>query len=465
MFPYNLLSLLPSSVLIPLSGLGLKGRKASRLGLNLPPPIKGPGSIWMHALSVGELLSALPLLEALKGRYPDRPLVFSVATQSGMGIARERLKGKADMLFYMPIDLFWNNVRLIRRLSPAAFLLVETDLWPGLLSLLKAAGVPRVLVNGRISPATLKDCMRFRFAARRLYGNLSLCLMQSGMDKERLSAFLDQEEKIIVTGNIKFDRPSPAMRPQERERWLELTGFGSEDLVWVAGSTHRGEEEIILDVFSRLSPKIKGLRLILAPRRQEDCALALRRASDMGLRAMLRSSLPGAGIDVVVLDTIGELERIYGLAALSFVGGSLVPLGGHNLLEPAGQGSPVLFGPHTENFVEMSEMLISSGGAMRVRDGKELASAVTSLLHDRNRRLEMGEKARHAVQANTGAVGRVLYAVERLMAAEEPGTDQKRPNSVLMDSLITGRGKMSRCKACEIPRGEAYIDVRRNDEG
>jgi 3-deoxy-D-manno-octulosonic-acid transferase len=415
-FPYNLISLLAIPVLLPLSMIGLKGRKAARLGLHLPSGFRGSGSIWIHALSVGELLSALPLVAALKERHPQRPIAFSVATASGMRLGEERLRGKADLLFYSPIDLFWNSVRIISRIRPALFVVVETDLWPGLLSTLKAKGVPRLLANGRISPATLSSYRRFPLAARWLYGNLSLCLMQSALDRDRLMQVMDLGEKVIVTGNMKYDRTAPVLSPEERKGWLDLMGFGGDDPIWVVGSIHRGEEDIVLKAYLRVLKAVKGLRLILAPRRQDECQTAVKKASELGLRAVLRSSLPGThGADVVVMDTIGELERIYSLGAVSFVGGSLVPIGGHNLLEPAAHGCAVLFGPHTENFVEMSEMLLSAGGALRVKDGHELASQVEALFLDPERRTGMGERARIAVSANAGAVGRVMEAIDSLL--------------------------------------------------
>lgn len=419
-FPYNLISLPAVPVLLPLSLLGLKGRRAARLGLHLPSGPGRSGSIWIHALSVGELLSALPLVAALKERHPQRPIAFSVATASGMRLGEERLRGKADLLFYNPIDIYWNSVRIINRIRPALFVAVETDLWPGLLSTLKARGVPRLLVNGRISPSTLNGYRRFPLVPRWLYGNLSLCLMQSAIDRDRLGEVVEMGERVVVAGNMKYDRPAPRLGLEERKRWLDLMGFGGDDPVWVAGSIHRGEDEMVLDAYLRVLSSVKGLRLILAPRRPDECQAAVKKATKLGLRAVLRSSLPGSrGADVVIMDTIGELERVYGLGTVSFVGGSLVPIGGHNLLEPAGHGCAVLFGPHTENFVEMSEMLLSAGGAMRVKDWKELASRVEALFLDPGRRRGMGERARIAVCSNTGAVGRVMEAIDSLLGENE----------------------------------------------
>jgi 3-deoxy-D-manno-octulosonic-acid transferase len=337
-----------------------------------------------------------------------------------MKVARERLSDRVDRIFFMPLDLWLNWERLIARLRPSIFLLVETDIWPALLHVLNGKRIPCMLINGRISPSTYRYYKIFSFIVKRIFANFSMCMMQSPIDRERL---MDVKVgcPVVVSGNIKFDRRWERLGTAERSIWLDLMGYSLDDPIWVAGSTHRGEEEIILGVFFRLRKILPDLRLILAPRRMEDCGRAFEIALETGLNPVLRSELPSGDktCDLVILDSIGELERIYGLAAVSFVGGSLVPFGGHNLLEPAAHGSAVLFGPHTHNFAEMADMLISAGGGIRVADGEGLFVSMKSLLLDSERCLEAGRRAEDFVTANSGALSRVSAMIMEYLSREK----------------------------------------------
>jgi len=389
----------------------LKNRRISeRLALKLPSAPLEEGNIWVHALSVGEVVSALPLINALNQKYQDRDVVFTVTTSKGMALARSRLKGKAKALFTMPVDNWWSVRRAVGYVRPSIFILVETDIWPGLVHYLREKGVRTILVNGRISPRTFRSYRMFSFFVQKMLAPFESCLMQSELDRERLLRIGTDPEKVFTVGNIKFDRDWAPMGVKERENRLGLLGLGPENLIWVAGSTHRGEEEVLLGVLGKLMPSFHGLRLILAPRRIEESQDIRNLARNMGLKAVLKTELSKNGhpYDVLILDTLGELGRIYGLGMLSFVGGSLVPLGGHNLLEPASFGCPVLFGPHTHNFVAMSEALIESGGGWRVQDGKELYEAMKTLLKDPDKLSRMGRSAKEFVEKNQGALKRVM---------------------------------------------------------
>jgi 3-deoxy-D-manno-octulosonic-acid transferase len=266
------------------------------------------------------------------------------------------------------------------------------------------------LVNGRISPRTFKSYRRFSFFVRKMFKPFDSCLMQSDLDRERLVSVGIEPNKVITVGNIKYDRDWVAMGQKERRNWSNLLGLQKEDMIWVAGSTHRGEEETLMDVFARLRPSFPALRLIIAPRRIELSGEILRRARSMGLIAVLKTEIlkNNGYYHILVVNTLGELDRIYGIAQVSFVGGSLVPIGGHNLLEPASFGCPVLFGPHTFNFVLMSESLVETGGGLRVQDGEELYEAMKVLLEDAELRSNMGGLARKFVEKNRGALERVV---------------------------------------------------------
>ncbi|MBW2143597.1 MAG: 3-deoxy-D-manno-octulosonic acid transferase [Deltaproteobacteria bacterium] len=394
-------------------GLLLRNRRLlERLALKLSPELLGRGNIWIHALSVGEVISALPLVKALSQKYPDRDIVFTVTTVKGMAIAREELKGKVKALITMPFDSWFCIRRMVRHIRPSVFILVETDIWPALTGYLRKKGIKAILINGRVSPRTFKSYRRFPFFARKMFEPLEFCLMQSDLDRERLlQSGIDFPRKVVTVGNIKFDREWTAMDDRERKDWLNRLRLESGDVVWVAGSTHPGEEEILLNVHKRLCEIYASIRFIIAPRRIERSDEVLRLAQSKGLKSCLKSELSrdgGRNYDVLILNTIGELGRVYGLSKVSFVGGSLVPFGGHNLLEPAIFGCPVIFGQHMHNFVLMSELLLEAGGGWRVLDGEALYEAMDKLLADSETRNRMGGLAKEFVEKNQGALFRVL---------------------------------------------------------
>ena len=397
----------------------LKNRRLlERLAVSLPSGKFGGDNIWIHALSVGEVISALPLVNALLKRYPDKQIVFSVTTAKGMTVAKDELEGKVHTLITMPVD-FWLCIRrIVRFINPSVFILVETDIWPGLLGYLKNRGVKTILVNGRISPRTFNIYRKVPFVSRRLFAPFELCLMQSDLDSKRLLEIgVDPFEKVVTVGNIKFDRDWRAFGEDEHTGLSERLGLGPQETIWVAGSTHPGEEDILIRVFKRLKMSFASLRLIIAPRRIEQSEGILKMIRGTGLTAVLKTRIsPHAGhYDILILDTIGELDRVYGLGTVSFVGGSLVPFGGHNLLEPASFGCPVVFGPYTHNFVLMSEQLIEAGGGWRVYDEEGLCLAMESLLGDDEIRNRMGRLAKEFVENNRGALDRVVSFIDKCM--------------------------------------------------
>jgi 3-deoxy-D-manno-octulosonic-acid transferase len=410
MFLYHFIWTLILVPLFPIFLMVRKGRFSERLALTLPRTSLERGNIWIHALSVGEVISALPLIESLKLHYPDKDIVFTVTTSRGMAVAVAELRSKVRTLITMPIDLWWCIRRVVYYVKPSIFVLVETDVWPGLIDYLSKRGIKSILVNGRISPRTFKSYSRFSFFARKMFKLFDSCLMQSDLDRERLISVGIDPNKVTTVGNIKYDRDWVPMGQEERRNWSNLLRLQHEDLIWVAGSTHRGEDETLMGVFARLQPSFPTLRLIIAPRRIELSREILRHAQSMGLSAVLKTEIlkNNGTYHILVVNTLGELDRIYGIAQVSFVGGSLVPIGGHNLLEPASFGCPVLFGPHIFNFVFMSESLVETGGGLRVQDGDELYEAMKVLLEDAELRSKMGSLAREFVEKNRGALERVV---------------------------------------------------------
>lgn len=417
-FLYHFTWTLVFFLVIPFLPLFRKSERiAGRLALWLPAASLEGGNIWIHALSVGEVISAVPLVKALNLKYPDKDIVFSVTTSRGMGVAQKELKGNFNALLPMPIDFWWCIRRIVNHVRPSVFILIETDIWPGLIDHLRRRGIRSVLVNGRVSPRTSRSYLRFPFFTRMMYEPLESCLMQSELDRERLLKAGIEPGKVRTVGNIKYDREWTPMGQEERQTLLRALDLGSEDLIWVAGSTHPGEEEVLLKTFKKLRPSFTRLRLILAPRNIERSEDILGQARDMGLETVLKTGISRSRdpYDVVILNTLGELGRIYGLSKVSFVGGSLVPFGGHNLLEPAGFGCPVLFGPHTHNFVLMSELLVEAGGGWRVKDEEALYEALKTLLKNTETCTGMGRLAKEFVEKNRGALDRVVsYVAECL---------------------------------------------------
>jgi 3-deoxy-D-manno-octulosonic-acid transferase len=397
------LILIPAVPFITLTG---NKRLAGRFAVSVPPPMEMGGNIWIHALSVGEVMSAVSLVKAIKRAFPSKDIVFTVTTRSGMEIARKELKGVVSRLHMMPLDAWWSMRRFTKRIKPGVFVLVETDVWPGLLSHLKGVGVSSVLVNGRISPRTYGSYRRVPWLIRRMYEPLDLCFMQSDLDTDRLLSIGLDQKKVKTAGNIKFDREILPLIPGEKARWLELLGLTPSDPVWVAGSTHQGEEADILNAYKEIKKPFPLLRLILAPRDVSRAGELMRLIHSVGLIGARRSEMTGKRIHyhVLVLDTYGELDRVYGLGWICFVGGSLVPIGGHNLLEPAGLGIPVIFGPYTHNFVFISSSILKEGGGALVSDVDSLRDTVKNLLADKGRRMEMGRAAMRFVEKNRGAI-------------------------------------------------------------
>ena len=417
MFLYHLFWTWGLLFIMPWALLFGSRRLRERLGLCFPEDLPKKGNIWIHALSVGEVLSAIPLVDAVRKAFPNKDIVFSVTTRSGMAVAKEKLYGRVTKIVYLPVDAWWCVNRAVRYANPAIFILVETDVWPALLSRLRKKKVPSLLVNGRISPRTLKSYLRAPFVVRRIFASFEACLMQTPLDRERLLKTGLSPEKVITVGNMKFDHHVAPMDDAEKNRWLETLGFTSHMQVWVSGSTHEGEEETLMKVFRKLKPDYSRLRLVVAPRKVERSPEILEMALKEGLSAGLKSEISDKKdtFDVVILNTLGELGRIFGLASIAFVGGSLVPIGGHNILEPAAFGVPVLLGPHTHNFEIMSEAILSAGGGFRVQDAEALETSISRLLENEALRLDMGETAKAFVLANQGALNRIMGYVKEML--------------------------------------------------
>ncbi len=392
------------------------GQRLGRFGEGLPREPR----CWIHAVSVGEAATAVPLVEAITRRWPQLGIVMTTVTPTGARIVADRLAGRA-VHRYFPIDLPGPVRRALDAVNPRFFLCMETELWPNLLRALAARGVPSMIANGRISDRSFRRYRLVRFFTARMLAHVRVLAMQSEEDARRIIALGARPERVVVTGNIKNDLIPPEGGGDAL--WQRLLGLDDGEPVWVAGSTHRGEEAIVLDVYLHLRARVPTLTLVLAPRHPERVAEVERLVRERRLQPVRRSELPKSQARgaVIIVDTVGELAQIYRVASVVFVGGSLAPTGGHNMLEPALLRKPVLFGPHTTNFRESAELLLEAEGALVARDGAELEAHVGALLMDAERRRLMGEAAFKAVAGRRGAIKHTLELVERYLMDGDRG--------------------------------------------
>jgi 3-deoxy-D-manno-octulosonic-acid transferase len=362
--------------------------------------------VWLHAVSVGEAMAAAPLVREMRARRPDVPLLVSTTTETGRGVAEQRLP--ADRFIFFPLDFRGVAAAAVARLRPRLVLLTETELWPNFLAVCAARGIPVVVINGRISPRSFPRYRLVRAWFGRVLQHVSLFCVQSEDDARRLVQLGAPAGRVQVTGNMKFDLPAGEADPARVKAGL---GLSPEARLVVAGSTHRGEEEPVLAAFRGAAATRPDLRLLLAPRHPERLDEVERLVQRAGLSPVRRSALPGAPPDVIVLDTVGELARLYAAAEVVFIGGSLIPHGGQNILEPAAHGRPVLHGPHMANFAQVRDLFRDAGAAREVRDAAELRQALEALLDDPARAQAMGAAGRAIVDRNRGATRRTADLV------------------------------------------------------
>ena len=394
---------------------GYRRNFAQRFG-HFAPGLPSEPRCWIHAVSVGEAATAAALVRGIHDRWPELGIVVTTVTPTGARIVTTEL-GHLATHRYFPLDLPWPVRRALDAVRPRFFLGMETELWPNFLRALAVRGVPSMIANGRISDRSFKRYRLVRPFVARMLSGVSLFAMQSEEDARRIVALGAPADRVVVTGNLKTDlAPAPS-----GIEWERLLGLGPNDLVWIAGSTHRGEEAIIVDVFERLRAQFPALTLILAPRHPERAGEVERLVALRGLPAVRRTALsaPAPAGAVVILDTVGELADLYRLAAVVFVGGSLVAAGGHNMLEPALRRKPVVYGPHTENFRDSASLLEMAGAAIAVKDAGALEREMSRLLDDRSARDAMGDAGFAAVAARQGAVAQTLDLVARALV--EPG--------------------------------------------
>lgn len=414
---YVLLSTVAFLLLSPVLLLARKTRAGlmERFGVYRPGTIPQGGwpRVWLHGASAGDLQALAPMISRFRERFPDCRVFLSTITDTGHLMATERLRDQVDAILYAPWDVPWAARRAVAALRPDLLVLEYAEIWPNLIRAVRRSGGRVVLTNGRLSPQRLGG-YRTLFT---LFGNplaeLDLLLMREDDEAERALALGAPLDRVWVTGNTKFDGLTGPAPSADDETVRAALGLPPDAPVLIGGSTHEGEEETLLAVWERLRSQHPDLRLVLAPRYVDRAARVLALAQARGLQASRRSQGP-PGAPVMVLDTIGELARAYRMATVVFVGGSFTSRGGQNILEPAAQGKPVLFGPRMENFRDSVQVLLGRGG-IQVADAEQLYRVLSELLARPDVVEDLGRLALQSVRQVSGASQRNVDLVSRLL--------------------------------------------------
>lgn len=417
---YVLATWLVFPVLFPVLVLMKKTREGvlQRFGFypaGLLPPPGGP-RIWLHGASAGDLLALAPMIDRLRARYPQARVIVSTMTNTGRLMAEQRLKKSIDAVLYAPWDLFGATRRAVRAVQPDLLVLEYTEIWPNLIRAAHDSGARVALTNGRFSARHLGRYRALFTAIGNPLRDLDLLLMREDDEAERALLLGAPRERVVVTGNTKFDALVPLAHAGDDRALREALGLPEGARVWIAGSTHEGEEELLFGAYQRLVADAPDLRMVVAPRYLERAERVVQLARDAGLHVGLRSKGNPEGAPVVVLDSIGELGRAYRLATLVFVGGSFTSRGGQNILEPAAHGKPVLFGPRMENFRDSVQVLVGRGG-IQVNDVEHLVRVMSELLSRPDSIESLGTLAHHAVRQISGASDRNVDALAALLAS------------------------------------------------
>ncbi len=378
------------------------------------PVLAGKGVIWIHAVSVGETVATVPMVKRLQALYPNRPILMTNITPTGSERAKS-LFGDTIYNCYLPYDLPVLIKRFLDRVQPSIAIIMETELWPNTLHYLNEYAIPSLLANARLSPRSAQGYGRVKKLTKQMLNDLSIIAAQSQQDSERFLQLGAPVDRTKVIGNIKFDVNMPASVQEKSAYFTQL--WGQDRSVWIAASTHEGEDEIILQVAKRIRAAVSNALLVLVPRHPERFAKVAALCEKQGFKTVLRSKEQAcnATTDVFIGDSMGELGAFYAASDVAFVGGSLVPIGGHNLLEPAALGIPAITGPHVFNFTEITRLLDEAKAIQCINNADELVDAVLLWFNDPQARNNAGEQGRQVVQANRGAVDAHIGLIEELM--------------------------------------------------
>ena len=378
--------------------------------------------IWIHAVSVGETIAAIPLVKGLRQKHPDNKIVISTVTLTGYETARDKLLNTAegvDAVMFAPYDIPFIVKKIVSMIDPSLYIVLETELWPNIFRILKKKRVPSMVVNGRISDKSFKGYGMIKPLIKTVLHDITALCMQSPADVDRIVSLGAPPSNVYKTGSIKFDQKPPSTEYDPDDLFFKDLSDNFNRPIFVAGSTHEGEEEQIADVHIKLKESFDDLLTIIAPRHPDRVTAVETVLNKKGLDFIKRSSAKVDGCrnaDIIILDTIGELAKVYNAASVVFIGGSLVNNGGHNALEPSSLGKAVLFGPHMENFREIAALLTGNNGAIQVKDKDELAITLARLLSDGTELEKIGNAGRLIYEQNRGAVESTLKVADKLLA-------------------------------------------------
>ena len=373
--------------------------------------------LWIHAVSVGEINLLAPFVEQFRGANPTYDVVISTTTETGFDLANNRFP--EEMVFFCPVDFTWAIKNTIHRIKPDLLLLTELELWPNLVSISAEQGIDVALINGRLGEKSFRGYMKIRFLVTRILDRLDLALMQTKPYANRIVELGMPTEKVVVSGNIKFDCANIGSDKSRTNRLVELANIRGNEFVFLAGSTQENEDLMAISVYQQLKPHHPGLRLILVPRHPDRCSKIVDVLTESKIPVVRRSELPTQQTDqpVVIVDVIGELKDWWGRADVGYVGGSMGSRGGQNMIEPAATATPICFGPNTDNFKDVVKLLLGNNAAHVVTNANELIDFVEFAIADQVASREMGQRAQKLVAQQRGATATTLACVNDLINA------------------------------------------------
>lgn len=381
-------------------------------------PVAKKDCIWLHAASVGEIVAASPIVKEFRRELPEYPILVSVVTASGYTMAKRIIKD-ADSIIYFPLDLPLLSASVVKKIMPRVFLPVETELWPNFLKAARLYNIPVMMVNGRISDKSVKRYRYLRGVLTDMIGTVVKFCMQSSIDAQYIIKLGADPQRVIVTGNTKFDQTYTDVTETDKQRLLQEMGLNPDQPILLAGSTHKGEEEVLFEAFKMVKAQFPTVRLVLAPRDIMRTDEIIQIAASYDLLAKRRTLLQhqsGDDHQVVILDTIGELGKVYSIGDIIFVGGSLVPRGGHNILEPAAHGKPIIIGPHMYNFKDTYALFSARNACLTVKDARELAQKTLDILNNHSLRQAMADETLAIIKENRGAAHESALHLKNLLA-------------------------------------------------
>ena len=421
---YNILSIIAFPVLVVALVVRRKYREGlcQRMGFipkSVHDQLKGIHPIWIHAVSVGEVIASIPIIKKIKEVYPQKKIVLSTITFTGNDTARKKIP-EIDVLIYFPYDFFFIVKKVLMIINPCIFIHTETEIWPNFLFSLHQREIPSVIVNGRISSKSCRRYKLFGWFFKKVFNKVSAFGMQSLVDYQRVIDIGADPQKVLVTGNMKFDQKTPDVNDRHKEELLNELNLGLEDKIFIAGSTHSAEEDMILAVFQQLIKEFSNLILILAPRHPERFSevekLVKKRGFVVHRKSQIKKYQHLLRAQVILMDTIGELAQFYSIGEIIFVGGSLVNIGGHNILEPLVYKKPVIFGPYTQNVSEFVNALRESGAGILVSTKDDLLFQAQKLLNNKEEAQMRGERGFQVIKDNQGATEKNFTIIKRFLS-------------------------------------------------